>query len=476
MRIRRRAVALLATGLLLGGVPASQALNAPAAKAPAANLSQLDPGVGGFMSKNLSYIATLANESPGVSARVMQIGAVKRLYVSSAKNLSVYNITNPELPLLMGTLDTHNWENEDVTVSKDGKTVLMSDFEGVAYLITITVTDLPGGLVALTPTGYLAPGGNHIVDCIDDACNVVYGSEGKIYDLKDKAKPVLLSTKWTTAAGTTSGHNVTKDASGLVWTDTTPIVALDPSVDPVHPRVVAKSDRTKMTAAKTAYQHNSIRPFADQYQQRAADDIDLSLKPGEILMGEGETNFTQTSGASSCGPGNGPFATYNLRNFDKKGSNGKTVDFSPIEVFRPINGTYDGDGDAAINALGCSGHWFDVAPTSTPTKILTANGWYEHGTRLFNVDGTNGKISQVGYFQPVVGSASAAYWVDATHVYVVDYARGIDILKYNPNAPVPTQAEFDASWLAKLNAPKVPAAEAARYSCKLAMEQANEAA
>ena len=107
----------------------------PAARSPQpASLMYVDPGAGGFMSTNISYVATLLNESPGVSARVVPVGDQTRLYVSSAKGLSVYDVTDPGLPLLLGTLDTHNWENEDIAVSADGKTILMSDFEGVAYL------------------------------------------------------------------------------------------------------------------------------------------------------------------------------------------------------------------------------------------------------------------------------------------------------------------------------------------------------
>lgn len=121
------------------------------------------------------------------------MGDQTRLYVSSAKGLSVYDVTDPGLPLLLGTLDTHNWENEDIAVSADGKTILMSDFEGVAYLIVVSVTDLPGGLLALTITGVNAPGGNHTVESIDDACDWAYGSEGNIYDLRDKANPNLVA-------------------------------------------------------------------------------------------------------------------------------------------------------------------------------------------------------------------------------------------------------------------------------------------
>lgn len=420
---------------------------------------QLDPGPGGFISSNLSYVGTLPIESPGVSARVVQVGEQRRLYVSSAKNISVYNVTDPGLPLLMGSLPIYNWENEDVAVSPDGKTILASDFTGDLYLHVISVTDLPGGQVALSIEGSnVSEGGNHTIECVDDPCDWAYGSEGKIYDLRDRANPTLAG-RWSDVTGTgTSGHHVTRDASGLVWTDTTPIFALDVT-NPLTPVIVARSDKPAMNAAKTAYQHNNMRPFAEAYAPRITPEeiADESLRPGEILLGEGETNF-----GPRCGGGSGPFASYSLKDFDKAGA----APFKPVDVFRPVSGTYDGDGNAAVNALGCSGHWFDIGP-STPDAIVTANAWYEHGTRLFEIDGKTAKISQIGYFQPVAGSASAPYWVGDEYIYTVDYARGIDILKYDASAPMPTEKEFLDSWMAKLGVID-PIAEAERFRCSLA--------
>ena len=132
------------------------------------------------------------------------------------------------------------------------------------------------------------------------------------------------------------------------------------------------------------------------------------------------------------------------------------------------------NGDPAINALGCSGHWFterEDQPGRYAGDYLVAAGWYEHGTRFLSVDQKSGQISQVGYFQPIRGSASAAYWIDNTdYVYVVDYQRGIDILQFDPAAAPPTAAETRASWLAKLHTVDALSQEE-RYWCRQAMEQ-----
>ena len=51
-------------------------------------------------------------------------------------------------------------------------------------------------------------------------------------------------------------------------------------------------------------------------------------------------------------------------------------------------------------------------------------------------------------------------------MYSVDYARGIDILKFNRTGEVPTEEEFKASWVSKLGSLD-PAANRERMMCEL---------
>jgi hypothetical protein len=430
-------------------------------------LIRKDPNVGdtsvpgGFTSPNLEYVGTLPNESPGVGARVLTVGDQKRLYVSSVQGLSIYDVTKPAAPVLLGHLELAHWENEDITVSRDGRTVLMSEFTGT-YMHVIQILDGPAGTLVPVPQGFTAGPSGHIVDCIDAACDWVYGSEGVIIDLRDKSNPVIREENWARMNGLpTNGHNVNFDASGLLWTDTTPIAALDVS-DPLNPVAVVKGDKVVQTSNRTAYQHNNIRPNADLYQPRkGAQTGATDLRAGELLMGNGETNFTGT-----CNSGSGPFATYKITDMTP----GTTDALEFVDVLRPVSGQY-ADGDPAVNTLGCSGHWFSIQPSdiagdTAPATYDVAAAWYEHGTRLLSVDAATGKITQRGFFQPVVGSASAAHWIDDEYIYVVDYERGIDVLRYDASAPAPSVAEIDESWLAKLHV-KSAVAQQERYLCRL---------
>lgn len=427
--MRRVAVLVLALAMTMVVVPAGA-----------------DVGPGGFMSPNVTWLGNIPIDSPGVGARVVHVNGQPRLYVTGVKNLTIYDLTDPTLPVPMGVLPLPNWENEDVEVSADGATVLVAnDVIGSSYLIDATDPRLP------VIRGNI-PGGEHTLTCVDAQCLWAYGSSGRSYDLTNRAAPRRATFAWTRFLDVqiTSGvHDMFRDDTGLIIVDSTPRLILDPRVDPEFPKLVSSSpvpaDR------RLAYQHNNIRPRAGAWVPRAAGDTDPALRAGELLLANGETNATTT-----CGAGSGPFATWSMRDYDKG------AQMTPLDVFRPVNGNWT-DGNPRVNAgLGCSGHWF-----TERAGVVTA-GWYEHGTRFLDIDQRTGKITEVGFFQPVVGSASAAHWVTDEIVYVVDYERGLDILRFDRSAPAPSLRAIERSWLAKAHAVSA-VAEAERYSCKLAM-------
>lgn len=414
------------------------------------------------MSANVEWVANIPVDSPGVGGRVVQLVDQTRFYVSGGKGMSIYDVSEPTLPLLLGTVPVPHWENEDLVVSDDGTRVIVSGERvsggatvpgfGPTYVIDATIPQAPVIAKVLTV-------GSHTITCVDPECDWIYSSSGEIYDLTDLAAPRILkgTAGWQRQAEAQIGfgleqtaHDLNQDAAGYVITDTMPRLMLDVS-NPESPHVVTRS--APSVGGEIAYQHNNLRPDALAWTARPDSNPYVdgeTLLPGEILYANGETNFT----LDCDGATNGPFATWSVKNWDK----GEPVEL--IDVYRPLSGTYE-NGNPAVNVMGCSGHWF------TERNGLVAAGWYDHGTRFLDVDDT-GQITEVGFFQPVVGAASAAHWVSDDVVYVVDYERGIDILRFDRDAPVPTQAEIDASWLANLGALPSPAAAAEQFSCRLA--------
>jgi hypothetical protein len=445
--LRTAVIAALGAALTVG-VPSGHATTAPATQ-------YLAPGPGGLTSGNVSYVASIPTGA-GVSARVLTVKGQRRLYVSSAHSLAIYDITNPALPVPMGALPIYNWENEDIAVSKDGNTAILTEYASRFYMHVIDTSNPHAPVVK----GSVFLDGSHTVQCADLHCNYLFASNGKTYDLRSGMPVAVPQAKWwSTELGVRGGHALHQDAAGYWIADETPWVMFT-AKDPLHVKLVDQG----MPTLNNAYQHNNVRPAADKWSARKRGDKSKTLRPGEMLMTETETNFHPSCAGGTDGTGS--FATWSIANFDKGAAP------KQLHVLTPVQGDY-ANGDPAINALGCSGHWFNVRedqPGRYQGQYVVAAGWYEHGTRFLAVDHKTGAIKQVGYFQPIRGSASAAYWIDKTnYVYVVDYQRGVDILKFNPAAAPPTAAATRASWLAKLHTVDT-LSQQERFWCRQAME------
>ena len=459
--------ALLALTLLLGtiaAVPATakdevaKGTKGAKNKGTAVELLQLEPDVGGFMSPNVKYVGTIPQEAPGIGGRLLTVDGQQRFYTTGAKGLTIFDVTNPAAPKELGRLVLPHFQNEDVDVSDDGKRVIISSDTVAARL-----PGQPGagtrdnGMHIIDTSNVTAPKmvgfiplSSHTTTCADAACNWLYGSSGHIVDATDPANPKDTGKKWF-RNGVTGSHALNRDASGLMISDSTPRLVLDVT-DPVNPVALAEGrPDTRKFGKDGLLQHNNVRPRAEQWVPRAEGDLDPAMRPGELLIGNSESNLNR-----NCTDAGG-LSTWNMTDFDKG------APMTQLDVFRPFNGNWV-DGNPKANGLGCSGHWFTV------DGDMVVTSWYEHGVRFFHVDPATGKITQKGYFQPVVTQAGAAHWVTAPngdkYVLAPDYARGIDILKFIPDAPVPTEQDFRDSWRANLN--QVGSSTSVeRYLCKL---------
>ena len=415
-----------------------------ATAAPPVPVPLMVPGVGATASPNVTHLGTIPLDGVGISLRTVTVGKQVRAVVSGAAGLSVYDATDPARPLLMGHLPFYNWENEDVAVSPDGRTAFMTDFFGALYLHVVDISDPSLMRVVGTLTE-----GAHTVECADRACGYLYGSEGQTYDVRDRTRPrrVAAGSDWGTQVGVGgSGHNVTRDPSGVFLADNSSEIVLFRQVgSPLRVRAITRGGISK----GTAYQHNSLWPRSGKYRSRST--TTGPLRDGELLLGEGETNFE-----TACNSGSGAFSTWSMVGFDKGRSPRQ------LDVLRPVTGK-PGGVDPAVNAMGCSGHWF-THKDARDGSLLIVGAWYEHGTRFLKVDPRTGKIRQVGWFQPQRGATSAAYWMGKDVVWAVDYHSGIDVLRFDEDPKkVPTARAVEASWFERLDTD--PFAAALREVC-----------
>lgn len=372
--------------------------------------SHADPGPGFFASPNVTWVATIPLDVPAIGGRVLTVGGQRRFYVSGATGLTIYDVTNPALPVPLGALRLPHFENESLAVSDDGSTVLLASDPSfgqapVTYIIDTSIVTAPH------PAGVI-PNGTHTASCANPACTYAYSSVGWIYDIRDRANPKRVADGSSGAV-----HYLSRDGAGLLW-DTGSY--LDPRKDPAHP--------TRRSVHAGGW-HNSLRPNAERYRPRRPGDTSPVLRPGELYIGGDETWLSP----GTCDASSAAVTSYSIVNFDK-GAKAKKV-----STIRPVNGTYT-DGAPPVDGVGCSSHWFDYR------SGMLAAGWYDHGVRFVKVDERTGVMAQVGFFQPVAAETWGAYWVDDEYVYSVDAVRGIDILRFDRKAPAASSADVARSW------------------------------
>jgi hypothetical protein len=314
--------------------------------------------------------------------------------VTGATHLSIYDVSNPAHPRLESRVEfPFRFENEDVAT--DGRVLLYSDFatSQSLYVYDVRESSRPRLLAEL-------PGaGRHTMECLR-GCLWAYGSYravdprgplrgGEIVDLRDPTDPRVVGD-WTEGGvlPTARVHDVTEVAPGRVLTASDPMRLLDVG-DPTRPRVLASAD------------NDGERLHTVDWPRRGRD---------RFILSSFETNATPR-----CEAGSGGFSTWNAR----------ARPITRLDTFTLSHG----EGAPPANVLGCSPHWFEARPDFRDGGVV-ALGAYDHGLRFLRID-REGRIEEVGHFLAPGAETSAAYWITDEIVYTVDYARGIDIVRFN---------------------------------------------
>jgi hypothetical protein len=366
---------------------------------PAAAHAQLPAGP--VTAKNVEFVANFAEITDSAGARLHD----GFFYVTTERSLTIYDVSKPEAPKKVGSLSfppasLSNYYVPEEDPDTNGKILLTSE-EGAVEVIDVRDKTAPKFLAKLPESsGFTA---QHTISCVLD-CSYAYGSGGTIIDLRDPANPKPAGN-WATGRALGSTHDVTEVSPGMVLTSSTPMYLLDARTDPAHPTTMAV-----VGDEDSPFNHANLWPNGMQ------DDI--------ALVG-GESIGPQCADAAAAS-----FRTYDTTDWANTGT------FTPLSEFRLDTGLLV-DGRMA-DSTWCV-HWFTTHPTYR-NGGLVAIAWYEHGTRFLRV-GRDGSVSEVGWFLPLGTSASAAYWITDRIVYVSDYNRGLDVLKYTgdftPGEPAP---------------------------------------
>jgi hypothetical protein len=360
----------------------------PHAGVPGATSAFVPPlpvgGIGGFGSENVEFVKNFPQHTDTAGAR--KLGNF--FYITTERDLTIYDVTDPVNPIQVGhmllpEIGQPVFTEEDPDTN--GRILLISN-GGV--LMVIDVSDKANPKLLST----LADADDHTVSCVLD-CSWMYGSEGTIVDLRDPAQPRLSANTWD-SEDIESFHDVTEVSPGIVLTSSQPMKLLDARDDPEHPTVIASTPKEE-----GRFVHANLWP-------RGGTD-DFMLIGGEAI------------GPGCAGDQSATFSTWDARSFREAGTT-RQLDAFRVEPGSLVDGR-------APDSTYCV-HWFDEHPYYR-NGGLVAIGWYEHGTHFLNIDG-DGKISEVGWFLGGGGQASAAYWIDERTVYVSDYLRGLDVLRF----------------------------------------------
>ena len=407
-------LAALATTLMLAPPSGGQVLPAPPSLAT---------------SKNVKVVGNI----PGSYLGMYFQG--KHAYATGSAGLTVFDVSRPANPQIVGELALPHFENEDVDVCGDLLVVTNDAINPAAplYVIDISNPSLPivAGTVSLSAQGQDV-GAGHIANFVTKDCSQLWvdgGTKVEVVDTSDPSNPTSLGAFRSRASEDTGfdvTHDTERDGRGVVWSVGGGGAAGYRLTDnPLKPRLVAS----------TNHQGANPSPYNDFILHNS------QRRGNTLLITEEDYIDTDEQQPGSCN-GQGKFETWSLKNMKPGG-------IKPLDTWRTeLNGMFTGGSNdsKAPATVNCSSHWFDTQGG------IAAVGWYEQGVRF--LDTTNPeRIRQVGFYLPANGSTWASYWVPNTRsgeiVYTTDAYRGLDILRIDNGgqgsktrkAPVP------AKWL-----------------------------
>jgi hypothetical protein len=389
-------------------------------------------------SENVKAIAHLPEMATAISINF--IGDA--MFVSTVTGVYAYDVANPAAPKLLSALPMYIWENEDVDVDPVRKRLYVSrDPRGFTSPV-VPGSVFPWGMVQIIDVSnpsaihqlnaFLVQAG-HTTTCINN-CDFVWttGPVASITtqpsswggrpifatDVRDPINPTACPHPIDTSRNdgkTDYAHDVQVDAAGVAWvsgrggvrgywTDgwhRNPFdgrVELATGCDPIP----YAGSGTPTSATPSRFMHNAWRDYRAGQPSR-----------NDVLLA------TEEEVVSDCKTA-GRFVTYDLR------------------------GTYDGEG---FKDTARTRHRMTVLDTWTPERQpgsdgcasshyftsrgdgITANAFYDQGVRFLDTsDPTN--IRQVGFYREDDSNTWAAYWHGKDTVFVADFQRGVEVLRF----------------------------------------------
>ena len=391
----------------------------------------------GAISKNVRFVTNIPEMKSAISIAFKG----PNMFVSTAHGVYSYDISDPRAPRLQSSIPMYIWENEDMAIDKKRNLIFVSrDPRG------FTTPATPGSLfpygavhiisikdpAAMIPLNVFPVPAGHTTTCINN-CRFLWTSgpvasmttqsewDGRPIFATDisnphepKACPKPIDTQRNDGV-TDYVHDVQVDPKGVAWVAGAGGVrgywTSGPHRDPVTGKrrtasgckpIPFAGGGTPKSATPSRFMHNSWRNPK----------IEVDGKRGHVLFA------TEEEITSNCAS-SGRFATYDLRG-SYEGQGWRNIDKTRFRM--TVLDTWTPEKQAG--STGCdSAHYL-----SDRGDGLLAYAFYGQGTRFLDASNPR-RIKQIGYYRPDNADAFAPYWY-RRYVYVADFTRGIDILRF----------------------------------------------
>jgi len=418
-----------------------------------------------IMSDNVKFVANFPDT---LSISGVFSTSAPYYYSSSLDSINVFDISNPRLPLLTGTLPNLVFENEAISYGEreiDGvvnRFVLVGAdlfnvtptqpadrppnfLGGEVYIVDVTNPALPRIRSAVT-----APTSTHTVACADADCTYAYtaGDNGAftILDFRNLDLPVVLEGKEKVEIPSAkgpfdAGHHWRFESNAVGWhTGGGGATAYDVR-NPANPVPLASTNPLGITDFTNAEPwnnfilHNAQNPNAAFFRPNAEPDV----RNGNVLLVT-EEDYANPPEADEieCDKA-GSFETWYVPTLDaaayRKANPALEPGLGTIEPIGIINPVRVGSGiDSPVGGF-CSAHWFDYHQSG-----IIAQGYYQQGMRLIDVRQPR-ELVQYGFFTTGASEVWDAYFVPeydadgratgkrSNLVYTADLVRGLDIVE-----------------------------------------------
>lgn len=369
----------------------------------------------GFSTSNVEWVTVMPQHSGTSGGKLVG----KHYYMTDPRGVYIYDASDAAAPDLVGSLLALQIGTGAVLAQEE------PDTNGKILLVNAYNPQGPGGpgatsaLLVVDVSDKAAPtivGSMNVTDhtwsCILK-CRYAIGRTGHVLDLRDPSKPEEVADWREVTQVATYVHDFEEIRPGRVIAAGQPSLYMD-FRNPLKPKVLAA----------LASDFHSLGYHGSDWPRNGKDPL---LVMGAEVAPAGSTN---TAGSDCTDEGIHAVATYDATDVvaaDRKGKH-DGVTFHKLKEWRVAGRGVYADGKAPGHTLYC-GHWFDAHPKWRNGGTL-ALAHYDWGTRFLDVD-SKGAIEEIGWFQPVRGYTASAKWITDEIVYVHDYIRGLDVLRFS---------------------------------------------